>query len=422
MRIFKYTGEKLLKKELKGSFKFFMKEANIRKNSEGYGLIRDKTKLAPEIASIASVGYGLAALAIGVERKWIRFEDAYDRANRTLNTFLNHMESTNGFFYHFINIETAKREWNSEVSIIDTGIFICGAIFAGEYFKGEVKEKAEILYKNINWNWYRDKEINQFYMGYSPEKGFWGHWDMYAEQLMLYVLGVASPTFPVDSSIYDDFKKEIADYGEMKDIIYTYCGALFTYQYSHAWIDFRNRKDKNGIDWFENSTKATLANRKYCMNKQDTYRTFGDNSWGLTACVSPTGYSGEFGARPALSRLEGNDGTISPSGAAGSIVFTPEFSIKALEYYYNEFPSFWCRYGFKDAYNLEEANPWYSKECIGIDKGISMLMIENYLTGLIWKYFMKNEYVMKGLNILNITKKKKEEEKYDKRKIIRIIK
>lgn len=411
MRIFKCKGEKLLKKELRGDFKFFIQEANISKNSKGYGLIRDKTKFAPEIASIASVGYGLGALVIGVERKWIRFENAYDRANRTLNTFLNHMESTNGFFYHFVNMETAKREWNSEISIIDTAIFICGAILAGEYFKGEIKGKSEILYKNINWNWYRDKEINQFYMGYSPEKGFWGHWDMYAEQLMLYILSVASPTFPVDSSIYNDFKKNTADYDEIKDIIYTYCGALFTYQYSHAWIDFRNRKDEKGIDWFENSTKATLANRKYCINNSDTYRTFGNNSWGLTACVSPKGYSGEFGASPALSKLEGNDGTISPSGAAGSIVFTPEFSIKALEYYYNEFPNFWCKYGFKDAYNLEETNPWYSKECIGIDKGISMLMIENYLTGLIWKYFMKNKYVIKGLDILNITKRDKEEEK-----------
>lgn len=232
MRIFKCKGEKLLKKELRGDFKFFMQEANISKNSKGYGLIRDKTKLAPETASIASVGYGLAALVIGVERKWIRFENAYDRANR-----------------------------------------------------------------------------------------------------------------------------------------------------------------------------------KYCINNSDTYRTFGDNSWGLTACVSPTGYSGEFGARPALSKLEGNDGTISPSGAAGSIVFTPKLSIKALEHYYNKFPKFWDRYGFKDAYNLEGVNPWYSKECIGIDKGISMLMIENYLTGLIWKYFMKNKYVIKGLEILDITKKDKEAEK-----------
>lgn len=407
MRKLEIKGEKLLKKELKGCFKFFLKEANINKKSKGYGLIRDKSKLAPEIASIASVGYGLAALVIGVERKWISYQKAYERADGTLNTFINNMESTNGFFYHFINIETAKREWNCEVSIIDTGIFICGAILAGEYFKGEVKEKAEQLYKNINWNWYRDEKVNQFYMGYSPENGFSGHWDMYAEQLMLYVLGVASPTFPVKNSIYEDFKKPVTDYEGIKNIVYTYCGTLFTYQYSHAWIDFRNRKDLNDIDWFENSVKATLANRKYCIKNSKKYKTFNENSWGLTACVGPKGYSGEFGAMPAISKLEGNDGTISPSGAAGSIVFTPKHSIKALEYYYNNFPQIWCKYGFKDAYNLENKKPWYAEECIGIDKGTSMLMLENYLTGLIWKYFMKNEYIQKGLEKLNIIKKDK---------------
>lgn len=410
MRIWKGKGETILKKELKGDYNFFMKEANTNPKSKGYGLIRDKNKLAPEVASIASVGYGLAALVIGTERKWISFSKAYNRANGTLNTFLNNMETTNGFFYHFIHMETAKREWDCEVSIIDTAIFICGAMLAGEYFKGEVKEKAEQLYKNINWNWYRDETVNQFYMGYSPEQGFSGHWDMYAEQLMLYVLGVASPTFPIESSMYDDFKKPVTDYEEIKNMVYTYCGTLFTYQYSHAWIDFRNRKDNKGINWFENSIKATLANRKYCIEKSQKYKTFGENSWGLTACVGPRGYSGEFGAMPAMSNLEGNDGTISPSGAAGSIVFTPELSTQALEYYYNYFPKLWGKYGFKDAYNLEGERPWYAEECIGIDKGISMIMIENYLTGLIWKYFMKNQYIQKGLEKLNITQKKKEEE------------
>lgn len=423
MRIIKQKGEKLLKKELKGDFKFFLKEANLNPNSKGYGLIRDKSELAPEIASIASVGYGLAALVIGVERKWIKFPEGYYRANKTLDTFLDHMEQTHGFFYHFINMETAKREWNCEVSIIDTGIFICGALLAGEYFKGQVKEKASKLYQNINWEWYRDKEVNQFYMGYSPEEGFSGHWDMYAEQLMLYVLSVASPTHPVDSSIYQDFQKPIANYQEIKDIVYTYCGALFTYQYSHAWIDFRNRKDKDGIDWFQNSIKATLANRKYCIEMSQTNlepvgtgtmgtkKTYGENSWGLTACVSPKGYSGEFGAKPAKSQLKGNDGTISPSGAAGSMVFTPELSMQALEHYYNDFPKLWGKYGFKDAYNLDYQKPWYAKECIGIDKGISMLMIENYLSGLIWRYFMKNEYIQKGLKKLDIMPQKQELEK-----------
>ena len=224
----------ILEKELKGAFNFFIKEANTNKNSEGYGLIMDKSKFNPNIASIASVGYGLAALVIGTERKWISYKYAYDRVKRTLDIFIENMEESNGFYYHFIDISTAKRAWNSEVSIIDTGIFICGALLSGEYFKGEIQLKAEQLYKKINWQWYTDKENNQFYMGYSKEKGFWGHWDMYAEQLMLYILGAGSPTFPIDKSMYYDLDMKKADYKEIKDIIYTYCGTLFTYQYSHV--------------------------------------------------------------------------------------------------------------------------------------------------------------------------------------------
>ena len=228
---------------------------------------------------------------------------------------------------------------------------------------------------------------------------------MYAEQLMLYVLGVASPTYAIDKIMYDSIKKEKMDYLKIKDIVYTYGGTLFTYQYSHAWIDFRGLKDKNGIDWFDNSIKATLANREYCINNANKFKTFNENSWGLTACVGPKGYSGGFGAMPALSDLEEqNDGTISPCGALGSIVFTPEFSIKAIENYYNNFPKLWCKYGFRDAYNLDVDKPWYSEECIGIDKGISMIMIENYFTGLIWKYFMKNKYIKSGLEIIGFTK------------------
>lgn len=155
------------------------------------------------------------------------------------------------------------------------------------FFGGEVKEKAEALYKRINWEWYRNKETNYFYMGYKPEKGFWGKWDMYAEQLMLYVLGTASPTFPVNKEMYIDMQKPKESFAGIEDIIYTYCGTLFTYQFSHAWIDFRDMADKEGIDWFENSIKATKANRKYCIKKSDKFKTFGENSWGLTACVGP---------------------------------------------------------------------------------------------------------------------------------------
>ncbi len=403
MNLNKLHKNKLLERELKKSYNFFIKEANLNENSNGYGLIRDKTIIADDIASIASVGYGLAALIIGVEHNWISYKKAYDRANRTLETFIKYVEGKNGFYYHFVNMQNGKREWDCEISIIDTAIFICGAIVVGEYFGREVKEKAEILYKNVNWEWYRNKETNYFYMGYKPEKGFWGQWDMYAEQLMLYILGVSSPTFPIDKSMYYEFKRKKQDYKNIKDIIYTYCGTLFTYQYSHAWIDFRNKKDRYGINWFENSIKATKANREYCIDNEEKFKTYGENSWGLTACLSPKGYI-SCGAKPCDVDLEiENDGTISPCGAIGSIVFTPKESIEAMKYYYNNFPKLWGKYGFKDGYNLEGNKPWFAKEYIGIDKGIEIIMIENYLNGTIWKYFMENMYVKKGLRLLDFS-------------------
>lgn len=409
MRFIKCYGKKLILKELKKSFNFFINETNTNKESRGYGLTRDKTIYTNHVASIASVGYGLAALIVGVEHKWIEYEKAYDRANRTLDTFINNVEGKNGFYYHFVNMDTGKREWNCEISIIDTAIFICGAITTGEYFGKEVKEKAEILYKRVNWEWYRNKETNYFYMGYTPEEGFWGHWDMYAEQLMLYVLGVSSPVFPINKNMYDDFKKKRKNYKNIEDIIYTYCGTLFTYQFSHAWIDFRNIIDKESINWFENSIKATKANRQYCIDNKEKFKTYGENSWGLTACLGPNGYC-SFGSKPCDTNLEvENDGTITPCGAIGSIAFTPEESIRAMEYYYNTFPKLWGNYGFKDGYNLEKEKPWFAEEYIGIDKGIELVMIENYLNGTIWEYMMKSKYVKKGLEILQFSQIKQKE-------------
>ncbi len=405
MRIIKCYGKKLLNRELKKCYNFFIQEANTDKNSKGFGLIKDKTAIAKDIASIASVGYGLAALVIGVKHNWISYKKAYKRADLTLETFINNVEGQNGFYYHFVNMKNGKREWNCEISIIDTAIFICGAITAGEYFGGNIKEKAEILYKKINWDWYRNKNNNLFYMGFTPEKGFWGSWDMYAEQLMLYVLGVSSPTYPIDTSMYYEFKRKKTDYKKIKDIIYTYCGTLFTYQFSHAWIDFRNTKDLDGIDWFENSIKATKANKEYCIDNSKKFKTYGENSWGLTSCVAPKGYVA-LGAKPCEIQLDiDNDGTIPPCGAIGSIVFTPQDSIKAMEYYYNQIPKLWGKYGFKDSYNLEGEKIWVAKEYIGIDKGIELIMIENYLNGTVWKYFMRNKYVKEGLNKLNIKRK-----------------
>lgn len=387
------TGnEEILELESRKSFDFFWLEANIDKKSPGYGLIRDRAPGGSDIASIASVGYGLSALTIGVERQWVTREEGYERALGTLNTLLNNAQQEKGFFYHFINMNTGKREWNSEVSVIDTAIAICGAINAGEYFGGEVKVKAEEVYKRVDWTWYRNPKTNQFYMGYTPERGFFGAWDMTAEQFMMYFLGAGSPTHPVPGDMFYAFSRPSKSYGFYPAYISSPAGSIFTYQFSHAWFDLRNKVDKNGVNWWGNSVLASLASRQYSIDNSSYYKTFGENSWGVTASDGPKGYSGAYGMNSSE-----NDGTIPPCGAAGSIVFTPKESIDALNYYYKNHEKLWGKYGFKDAYNIDVSPAWYDTDYIGIDKGITLLMIENYRTGLIWKYTMKNKYVQEGM-------------------------
>ncbi|HPO26484.1 MAG TPA: glucoamylase family protein [Petrotogaceae bacterium] len=386
----------IVQTEAKLSFDFFWNEASLMENS--YGLIKDNT--VHDAASIASVGFGLSAIVVGVNRGWITREEGYKRVVGTLKTFYSKAEQKEGFFIHFLDMQTARRTWHSEVSVIDTAIFLMGALCAAEYFKGEAEEYFEKIYKRVNWQWYTNKKKNMFYMGYWYENGFHGAWDLYAEQLMMYILGAASPSFPIDPSMYYEFKRNTGCYRDYQ-LIYTWTGSIFTYQFTHAWIDFRKLYDKNGVNWYENSVNATKAARQYCIDLKGKYKTFGECSWGLTACDSPDGYRGDFGAAPngENSTVGKTDGTIPPAGAIGSIVFVPDEVIDAMNHY-RTFDNLWGRYGFKDAYNLDKN--WFSKTHIGIDKGISLLMIENYLSGLIWEVTMRNKYIKKGLEKLLI--------------------
>lgn len=396
----------ILDLEAKGCFDFFWNEATTE--GEGFGLIRDNTTNSErhkKVASVASVGFGLSAIIVGVERGWITKEEGEKRALGTLKTLYNDVEQTEGFFNHFVNMNSGKREWNSEASIIDTAIAIMGALTCAEYFKGEVEEYFERIYSRINWEFYRNPKTNHFYMGYSKEQGPFGAWDMTAEQFMMYFLGVASPTHPVPASMFYDFRRDIGSYGG-DEFIYTPIGSIFPYQFSHAWIDFRNTKDKLGVDWFENSVKASLSNRQYCIDNPVNSKSFHKNAWGMTACETHHGYDGSQGTLPSAKggTVHTADGTVPPCGAIGSIVFTPEESIDAMNYYYKTFKDkLWGKYGFKDAYNLDVTPEWFSKVEIGIDKGISILMIENYRSGLIWNLTMQNKYIKKAMELLEIT-------------------
>lgn len=394
-----------LQYEAEGSFRYFWEQANTQEGSPGYGLVRDRYPGNPEIASMAATGFGLAAIPVGVEYGWIDKDEGRERAEKTMDSLLA-LENFHGFFYHFIHMQTGKREWSSEVSSIDTGILLCGVLTAGEYFGGEVKKKSRELYERVEWPWFVDPTNQMIYMSYSPEKNFAGHWDFYAEQLMLYILGAGSPTHPIGLSVYESFKRHTGKYGGGEPFIHSWFGSLFTYQFSHAWIDFRNLVDKDGVDWFKNSVDASLAAYQFSIDQGKNFKTLHKDSWGLTACDAPAGYNGLLGAPP--SGYDNNahqvDGTVAPCAAIGSIVFTPQQSMDALQHYL-QIPELKGKYGLNDAYN-EDKN-WYGSDCIGIDKGISLLMIANYHNGSVWNHFMKNEYVKEGLRKLEFKEKDK---------------
>lgn len=383
--------------EAKESFRYLWEQAQTDEESGAYGLVRDRYPGSPDMASTAATGFALAAIPYGIEKGWITEEEGKERAGKTLDTLLT-LENASGFLYHFINMKNGKHMSGSEISVIDTGILACGAITAGEYFGGSVQKKADKFYKAIDWSFYLDEDRQMFYMSYSPEKGFSGHWDVYAEQLMLYVLSAGSPTHALDKKPYYTFKRLGGSYGG-QTFVHSWFGSIFTYQFSHAFIDFAGKVDEKGMDWYANSVKATLAARQFCIDNQEKFSTYGENSWGLTACDTAAGYNGLLGAAPSGTdnTAHKSNGTIAAAGAIGSMPFAPEECTAALKNY-RSYPEFVGEYGLKDSYDLD--NNWFAKDYIGIDKGISVLMIANYEGGYIWDLFMKNQYVMEGMNRL----------------------
>ncbi len=374
----------------KGFFNYFIEATNPVN-----GLVMDKTsnRKTPDFkyspATVAGVGFGLAVLPIGVERGWISRADAAKLAETTLRFFADKMESEHGFFYHFVDMETGKRVWNCELSSIDSALFFAGALTAASYFtENDIPALADKLYRRADWQWMTNGG-ELLTGGWTPEKGFLTHrWHQYDESSVMYILAMGSPTHPLKGSSWKAITRIV---GEYKGRYIIMCPPLFTHQFSHAFIDFRDKSD--GLaDYFENSVQATLINRQFCMDNAQTFKTYGPDSWGLTASIGPDGYNA-YGAPPGPAS---HDGTVAPSAAAASMPFTPELSISAVRnFYYNYGDKLWGRYGFTDSFNIDRN--FYAEDAYALNQGIALLMMENHRTGLIWKLFMTRPEIERGM-------------------------
>lgn len=382
----------LLTKIEKDSLQYF-----IRMSDKLTGLTRDSSRPGSP-ASIAATGFSLAAISIAASHGWLDKDYAFKQLRKTLKTLLNKAHHQNGFFYHFLDPRTGRRVWGSEASSIDTALLLAGALLAGQYYPHtDIERIAHKLYRRVDWLWMTHGE-SLVCMGWKPESGFLPYyWDSYNEHLILQALAIGAPAHPLPPAYWEEWLRPEGEYGG-KTIVYSYSGSLFTYQYAQAFIDFRKLNDR-GINYHENSIKATLANREYSLSFRNESKSYSESSWGLSASLGPGGYKA-YGGKPGMGL---QDGTIAPYAAIASLVFTPDLSLAAIRHFYTHHKErLYGHFGFKDAFNLDKK--WWAEEYLGIDQGITFLMLENFLgDGIVWQKFMALPAIQRWIRLCGLS-------------------
>ena len=380
--VFSAEDEKFLDDLQRRGIQFFMDEQHPQT-----GLMPDRARAkggkSNHVASIASVGFGLTSMCIGVERGWVKKDDAYERSMRVLRFLRDKAPQEHGHFYHFLDMETGGRVWDCEVSNIDTAILMAGVLTVRQYFPDtELAKLANELYERVEWTWLL-KDNKLLAHGYKPEEGFLkAEWGGYSEgPVLIVLLGLGSKTHPLPSESWRAWRREpVITYQGLTIIS---CPPLFTHQYPQCWFDLRGTRD-DYANYFRNGQLATIAMRQWTIDElSKRYETYGPNVWGLTASDFKDGYTA-WGGPPAQGPI---DGSVVPAAAAGSLAFEPRLCIDALKTMREKYgDKGYVKYGFVDAFN--PTNGWYNADVIGIDVGPSVLMAENARSGFVWKLFM----------------------------------
>jgi hypothetical protein len=381
--------DQLLDEVERASFLFFWEQANPQT-----GLIKDRANVRAKtdtstVGSIASTGFGLTAICIAEKRGFIPHNEARLRVVNTLLYLWKKLPTHRGFFYHFADINTGERIWDSEISSVDTAILLCGILTCREHFRDRgITGLSNAIFNRVDWTWLSE-DTTLLPMGWTPEFGFLSSkWDFYSELMMMYLLGMGSSSHPLNPNAWTAWKRTTFEYDGLR-----YIGSfapLFVHQYSQAWFDFRRKKDKYA-DYFQNSAIATDVHRRFCIELGRTFPDYTNDLWGITASDSDKGYV-VWGGPPAMGPI---DGTVVPAATGGSLPFLPDATMRVIRNIRKNYPQAWCRYGFIDAFN--PLTKWYDTDVIGIDVGITMLMAENARTAFIWETFMKAPEAQRGM-------------------------
>lgn len=415
--------EKMLDSIQQKTFLYFLNEHHPE-----WGIVKDRTKPGAP-SSIAATGFGIPCFAIGAERNYITREQAAEITLKILKFFMNSPQNKDqngvgykGFYYHFLKMDSGTREWNCELSTIDTGILMMGFIFARNYYRNDnpteinIRAMATTLLKRVEWDFFEMPDTGRFAhtlsMGWTPEHGIhnWG-WAGYNEALFLYILAAGSGMKNSERA----FEAWLSTYNwhtPYDGLSHVAFPPLFGHQFSQAFVDCRGLVDRymknKGIDYFENSRRATYVQRQYAIDNPYGWSGYDSLCWGVTASDGPTdkynfgdkkflGYAGRGTSGPELNYHD--DGTIAPYGPLSSLPFAPEIvfpTIRNINEKYGK--ELWGKYGYLDAFN--PTAKWVNDDYIGIDQGPMLIMIENFRTGLVWNNIMPDPVIQRGLNKL----------------------
>jgi hypothetical protein len=411
--------DELIDRLHRGAFGYFVEQVN-----PANGLVADTSRRGSP-ASIAVVGLALSSYPVAVERGWLTREDAAERTLVTLRFFEASAQGSaagetghKGLYYHFLDMQSGRRAWRSEVSPIDTALLLAGVVTAAAYFTGSPSVEEEIralsrqLYDRVDWNWARNggPTVAQ---GWKPECGFFHYaWQGYNEAAILYVLGLGSPTHALPATSYAAWTATY-QWERIYGYDLLYAGPLFIHQLSHAWIDFRKIKDafmkEKGSDYFENSCRAIDIQREYARKNPHECGGYGPDCWGLSAGDGPgpgtvhvRGRELRFFEYVARGAPYGpDDGTIAPVAALASLPFAPALALSAVRHFFELYPQWEETWRLPSGFNRTapgtDPRGWISEGYYGLDQGLAVLMIENYRSGLIWKLMRASSAVRVGL-------------------------
>ncbi|MBB3426792.1 MULTISPECIES: glucoamylase family protein [Rhizobium] len=420
------TDDALIDQLQRSAFDYFM----LYTNPEN-GLVAD-TSIKTSHCSIAAVGFALSSYPVAVERGWISRADAAKRVLAALDFFADSQQGTErgatghrGFYYHFLYMETGKRAWNSELSTIDTGLLLLGVLTAAAYFTGnsqverDLRKQAKFLYERCDWHWALNKG-QTISMGWKPASGFlrW-RYQGYDEAIFLYLLALASPTHAIPSSSYDAFASTYT-WMMFKDAPFLYAGPLFIHLFSHAWIDFRDIRDKHvadkDTDYFRNTQAAIAVQRDYTERNPGHFVGYTKDIWGLSACdgPNPTGtkhslrYAPKvFGYAARGAPLGPDDGTIAPWGPLSCLPFDREAALDGTRALLSTYPNLLLDGRFPGGFNPSVKGPgpegWVDDRSVAIDQGLLVMMIENARTGMIWDLMRQSPILRTGLERAGFT-------------------